>query len=245
MNIGVLLAMCVGGSAFVTVDAGITWLRGFPWQRWRDGLLADSATANLAVAVAGAAVSALAAGWLLRSPVFVPIAAMAGAFAARAASRSQAKLAAQSTRLQQKLLLPQFLDMVLIGVGAGLALRPAIGLATSHAHELVAREWRPIAQDVGGSKSLANWLDDLVRAQPDAPMSRVANHLLIATERGTPLTDALAGLSQEFRAESRRELLEMAARKDVQMMLPVVFGILPSVTVVALYPALTTLSALS
>jgi tight adherence protein C len=73
-------------------------------------------------------------------------------------------------------------------------------------------------------------------------MGRISRTLLIAQERGTPIAQTLNALSAEIRSETRRQLLEIAAKKDVTMMVPVVFGILPSITAIALYPAFISLS---
>jgi tight adherence protein C len=75
-------------------------------------------------------------------------------------------------------------------------------------------------------------------------MGRVSRSLLIAQERGTPIQQTLQGLSNEIRSETRRQLLEIAAKKDVSMMVPVVFGILPSITAIALYPAFISISTM-
>ena len=73
-------------------------------------------------------------------------------------------------------------------------------------------------------------------------MGRISRTLLISQERGTPIAQTLQSLSGEIRSETRRQLLEIAAKKDVAMMVPVVFGILPSITAIALYPAFISLS---
>jgi tight adherence protein C len=67
---------------------------------------------------------------------------------------------------------------------------------------------------------------------------------VIAVERGTPMLPMLDSFAADIRSNNQRKLLEKAAQKEVWMMIPVVFGILPAVTAVAVFPALTTLSQL-
>ena len=47
------------------------------------------------------------------------------------------------------------------------------------------------------------------------------------------------------RADVHRALLETAGRKELLMLVPVVFLVLPTVVLVALYPALSSLSSIA
>jgi len=58
----------------------------------------------------------------------------------------------------------------------------------------------------------------------------------VATERGTPLVDVLHAQAADVREAGRRELLETGARKEVLMMVPVVFLVLPVTVVFAFFP---------
>ena len=129
-------------------------------------------------------------------------------------------------------------------MGAGLSARSALSQALHEAHPLVALGWTAVAQDPEAHLPLSQLLQQ-VAAGPSETNRRVAHQLLIAIERGSPIAGALQQLSRELASESKRELLEQAAKQEVKMMLPVVFGILPSVTVIALYPALAALAALN
>jgi len=69
--------------------------------------------------------------------------------------------------------------------------------------------------------------------------------LVVALERGTPLADVLRSQADDIRGARRRTLLELAGRKDVLMLVPVVFLILPTVVLIALFPAAQALRLLS
>lgn len=45
--------------------------------------------------------------------------------------------------------------------------------------------------------------------------------------------------AQDVRDAAKRELMETAGRKEISMMIPVVFGILPLTIVFAVYPGLS------
>jgi tight adherence protein C len=64
----------------------------------------------------------------------------------------------------------------------------------------------------------------------------------VAVERGTPLADVLRAQAMDVREAGRRRLLEIGGRKEIAMMVPVVFLILPVTVVFALYPGFVTLT---
>ena len=63
----------------------------------------------------------------------------------------------------------------------------------------------------------------------------------VAVERGTPLAEVLRAQAQDVREEGRRALMEQGGRKEVLMMVPVVFLILPITVVFAVFPSLVVL----
>jgi tight adherence protein C len=69
--------------------------------------------------------------------------------------------------------------------------------------------------------------------------------LVVAIERGTPLADMLRAQAADVREAGKRALLEAGGRKEVSMMVPVVFLILPVTVLFALFPALSTLVSLT
>lgn len=73
-------------------------------------------------------------------------------------------------------------------------------------------------------------------------VSRFAQGIAIATERGTPLAEVLHAQAADVREAGRRDLIELAARREVVMMVPVVFLILPVTVLFAFWPGLLGLS---
>jgi tight adherence protein C len=69
---------------------------------------------------------------------------------------------------------------------------------------------------------------DRLAASSGLPLvSRFAQGISVAVERGTPLADVLHAQAADVRDAGRRELIEVAARREVLMMVPVVFLVLP------------------
>ena len=84
---------------------------------------------------------------------------------------------------------------------------------------------------------------DRLAATTGLPLvSRFAQGIAIAMERGTPLADVLHAQAADVRESGRRNLIELAARREVAMMVPVVFLILPVTVLFAFYPGFIGLS---
>ncbi len=61
----------------------------------------------------------------------------------------------------------------------------------------------------------------------------------MAIERGTPLADVLRAQAQDVRDNAKRELMETAGKKEIAMLAPVVFFILPLTVIFAVFPGLS------
>ena len=72
-------------------------------------------------------------------------------------------------------------------------------------------------------------------------VQRFVDGILIAVERGTPLADVMRAQADDVRVDQRRRLMELAGRKDVAMLVPIVFLVLPSVVLVAVFPGIQAL----
>jgi tight adherence protein C len=78
---------------------------------------------------------------------------------------------------------------------------------------------------------------DALAARTGVPVvARFAEGVAVAVERGTPLADVLHAQAADVREAARRELIETAARKEVFMMVPVVFLVLPVTVLFAFFP---------
>jgi tight adherence protein C len=92
---------------------------------------------------------------------------------------------------------------------------------------------------------LTTALSELAERTTLEPFARFVQGLVVAIERGTPLADMLRAQAADVREAGKRALLETGGRKEVSMMVPVVFLILPVTVLFALFPALSTLVSLT
>ena len=90
-------------------------------------------------------------------------------------------------------------------------------------------------RDQGGA-TLVRALDALADRTGLLALSRFADGLAVALERGTPLADVLRAQAGDIREAGRRELIESGARREVAMMVPVIFLVLPVTIAFAFYP---------
>ena len=77
------------------------------------------------------------------------------------------------------------------------------------------------------------------------PLSRFLDGMAVAIERGTPLADVMRAQAADVRALGTRQLLESGGKKEIAMMVPVVFLVLPITILFALYPGLIAITAVA
>ena len=116
----------------------------------------------------------------------------------------------------------------------GALVRLAQGMEGEFAAELGA-----VVVDVRSGVPMESALRAMSQRTASAPVARFVDAMLLAIERGSPLADVVRAQAADVRSEARRRLLTTAGRKDVAMLAPVVFLILPTVVVVALFPGLS------
>lgn len=63
--------------------------------------------------------------------------------------------------------------------------------------------------------------------------------IAVAIERGTPLAEVLRAQAQDVRDNAKRDLMEVAGKKEIAMLAPVVFFILPLTVIFAVFPGLS------
>jgi tight adherence protein C len=134
-----------------------------------------------------------------------------------------------------------------------LALAVAAGEAPAAAIDRVCRLCRgPLAEELAGALAEARAGAPLPAAlqgvadRTSLPaLARFVDGVVIALERGTPLADLLRAQAGDAREAGRRELLATGGRREIAMLVPVVFLILPVTVLFALYPGLFSLSLLA
>ena len=170
--------------------------------------------------------------------VFILLATLSGAVAADFALKRRVE--AKEARMTQEL--PDIAELLALSVGAGESMRAALERVSGIGVGVFAVEIERMLRDVRAGASLA---EALVRFQGrcgSQPVARFVDALITSLDRGTSLVGVLHAQTADARACARRELLEAGGKKEIAMMIPVVFLILPITVVFVLFPGLQAMS---
>lgn len=153
------------------------------------------------------------------------------------------RLTQQVERRQARMLeeLPALADLICLAVTAGEAPRAAIERVVARAHGELSRELGLVLADLRAGSSFIAALERLAARVPVPQVVRFVDGLVVAVERGTPLADVLRAQATDVREQHKRELIEAGGRREVYMLVPVVFMLMPVVVLFALYPGFVTL----
>jgi tight adherence protein C len=192
--------------------------------------------ASIGFAVGAAVVLMLTlAGRLAVPALLLPVLGAVGAIALidmRLGAKGRARLA----RLHDEL--PTTLEFLGLCLAAGEGLLDSLRRVASVGSGELTAEFARVVLATGTGSSLADALRELANRLQSPPVTRLVDHLISAIERGAPLVGVLQAQAADAREESKRELIEQAGKKEILMMLPLVFLILPLSVVFAVFPAL-------
>lgn len=148
--------------------------------------------------------------------------------------RLSAQVRAREDQMREEF--PVVADLLALAVAAGES--PVAGLERilRVVRGSLGEELGLVLSDVRTGKPVAAAFDALAARTGVASIARFAEGLAVAVERGTPLVDVLHAQAADVREASRRDLIEAGGRKEVAMMVPVVFLILPVTVVFAFFP---------
>lgn len=132
--------------------------------------------------------------------------------------------------------LPVAADLLALAVAAGES--PVVGLerVCRVMHGALADEITDVLGDVKTGTSVVDAFDAMGARTGVPSIARFAEGLVVALERGTPIVDVLHAQAADVRESARRDLIEEGGRREIAMMFPVVFLLLPVTVIFAFYP---------
>jgi tight adherence protein C len=172
--------------------------------------------------------------------LLIPLAAATG-WVAKDRSLSRA-VSRRRERTRQEL--PVALDLLTLAVMAGESVPRAFERVAAMSGGEVGNELERVVASIRAGAPIGDVLQDLPARLPDPAVGRLVDALCTGIERGAPLADTLRTQADDLRQASRRELLESGGRREILMLLPVVFLILPTVVAFTLLPGLVALDLL-
>lgn len=137
--------------------------------------------------------------------------------------------------------LPTILEFLALCLSAGESLRDALTRVGEVGSGELTSEIRAAVLATGTGSTLSDALLALARRVDLPALSRAIDHVVAAVERGAPLAQVLQAQASDARDDAKRTLIEQAGRKEIQMLLPVVFLILPLSVLFAVFPGVVML----
>lgn len=137
---------------------------------------------------------------------------------------------------------PTIAELLALSVAAGEGAVGSLDRVTRLSHGELAGELGRCLADARAGASLPNALQGLADRTGLGSLSRFVDGIVIAVDRGTPLAEVLRAQAQDVREEGRRLIMEAGGKKEIAMMAPVVFLILPVTIVFAAFPGFSFLN---
>ena len=134
---------------------------------------------------------------------------------------------------------PALAEMMALSVTAGESALAALERICLTSRGELAREFSEILAQTRTGVSLLSALQEFAERTRVPALSRFVEGIAVAIERGTPLADVLRAQAQDVRDNAKRELMETAGKKEIAMLAPVVFFILPLTVIFAVFPGLS------
>ncbi|WP_396668144.1 type II secretion system F family protein [Microbacterium sp. R86528] len=165
----------------------------------------------------------------------IPVAAAIGGFFACDLWLSRLA-SARVARIEDEL--PTVLEFLALCLAAGEGILDALRRVSGVGSGEFTAELRGVVVSVGTGSSLSDSLGSLSRSLEIPSASRAINQLVSAIDRGAPLAQVLHSQALDAREEAKRGLIERAGKKEIYMLVPLVFLILPLSVLFAVFPGI-------
>jgi tight adherence protein C len=148
------------------------------------------------------------------------------------------RLSSQVTERERRILVefPTVAELLALAVAAGEGPVSALDRVVTRSRGELSADLGAMLAEIRTGTPVTSALDALARRSGLPVVSRFAEGMAVAIERGTPLAGVLHAQAADVREAGRRALIESGARKEVAMMVPVVFLVLPVTVVFAFWP---------
>ncbi|NTV39603.1 MAG: type II secretion system F family protein [Demequinaceae bacterium] len=167
----------------------------------------------------------------------VAVAAVSGAagrdyFLGRAVIKREARIISE---------LPTIAELLALSVSAGEGALGALERVARTTKGVMAEELQYTLATARSGAPLSQALTQLADRSGVLALRRFADGVATAVELGTPLAEVLRSQAQDVRDAGQRALMEEGGKREIAMMVPVVFLILPVTVIFAVFPGLTTI----
>lgn len=140
---------------------------------------------------------------------------------------------------------PTIADMLALSVTAGEGPIAALERVAKISKGELAKEFNTALSEARTGASLIEALEGISERTSVAALARFIDGMAVSVERGTPLADVLRAQAADARETGKRALMESGGKKEIGMMVPVVFLVLPITILFALYPGVIGITMLT
>ncbi|TDN92552.1 type II secretion system F family protein [Microbacterium sp. BK668] len=144
--------------------------------------------------------------------------------------------AGRVSRIEEEL--PTVLEFLALCLSAGENILDSVRRVSEVGAGELTSELRGVVVAVGTGSSLSESLARLAAGLEIPPLSRAVDQLVAALDRGAPLAHVLHAQALDAREDAKRRLIERAGRKEIYMLVPLVFLILPLSVLFAVFPGI-------
>lgn len=150
-------------------------------------------------------------------------------------------LGQQSIKRSRRILnqFPTIAELMALAVAAGESTVGSIERVARTSKGALSEEFSLTLAHVRAGATLAEALAEMADRIRLTAMTRFVDAITVASERGTPIAAVMRAQAQDVRDAAKRELMETAGKKEIGMMVPIVFGVLPLTIVFAVFPGLS------
>lgn len=139
-------------------------------------------------------------------------------------------------RIQEEL--PTVLEFLALCLSAGEGILDSLRRVSDVGAGELTAELRGVVLSVGTGSSLPDALNRFSSRLEIPALSRSVDQLVAAIDRGAPLAHVLHSQALDAREDAKRGLIERAGRKEIYMLIPLVFLILPLSVLFAVFPGI-------
>ncbi|WP_246081400.1 type II secretion system F family protein [Homoserinimonas aerilata] len=132
--------------------------------------------------------------------------------------------------------LPLVLEFLSLSLSAGEGILDALRRVAHVSRGELSGELGSVLAEVNTGLPLSESLTRCARQLQLPAFTRCVEQVTGALERGSPLAEVLRAQAQDARDDTKRHLLEVAGKKEVTMLIPLVFLILPITVIFAIFP---------
>ena len=143
---------------------------------------------------------------------------------------------ARGARIEEEL--PTVLEFLALCLSAGEGILDSLRRVSDVGAGELTTELRGVVVAVGTGSPLSEALTRLATSLEIPALTRAIDQVVAAIERGAPLAHVLQAQALDAREDAKRALIERAGRKEIYMLFPLVFLILPLSVLFAVFPGI-------